>query len=76
MLTLKTLEGVVQMSTQNLALSNQNLLTVQEVANLLRVSRSTVWRWCRDGTLTSAVKVGRNWRIHKQELEKVMHMQY
>ncbi|MEM7534340.1 MAG: helix-turn-helix domain-containing protein [Chloroflexota bacterium] len=62
------------MSIQNLSVSQQNLLTVQEVADILRVSRSTVWRWCRDGTLPSAVKVGRNWRIRQHELERVMHI--
>jgi excisionase family DNA binding protein len=48
------------------------LLTVQEAADNLRVSRSTIWRWCRDGTLSSAFKVGRNWRIRQSEVEKIM----
>ena len=34
------------------------LLTVPEAAKLLRVSRSTAWRWCKDGILTSAFKIG------------------
>jgi len=49
---------------------NKKLLTVPEVAEHLRVSRSTVWRWCKDGTLTTAFKVGRNWRIHRVEVEQ------
>jgi excisionase family DNA binding protein len=47
------------------------ILTVQEVADYLKVSRTTVWRWCNEGKL-SAFKVGRGWRIHRLELEKMV----
>jgi excisionase family DNA binding protein len=47
------------------------ILTVQEVADYLKVSRTTVWRWCNEGKL-SAFKVGRGWRIHRLEVEKVV----
>lgn len=48
------------------------LLTVPEAAKLLRVSRSTAWRWCKDGILASAFKIGRTWRIHRSEVETLM----
>jgi excisionase family DNA binding protein len=48
------------------------LLTVEEAAAGLRVSRSTIWRWCQEGVFTSAFKIGRNWRIHRAELEKII----
>ena len=51
---------------------SQEILTVQEAARMLRVSRSTVWRWCKDGTLHSAFKIGRNWRVHRSELERII----
>lgn len=47
------------------------ILTVPEVAKYLKVSRTTVWRWCNDGEL-SAFKVGKSWRIHRSELEKIV----
>jgi excisionase family DNA binding protein len=50
----------------------KSILTVPETAECLRVSRSTVWRWCRDGTLSSAFKIGRNWRIHRSEIEEII----
>ena len=53
-------------------MSNQ-LLTVQETADKLRVSRSTVWRWCKDGTIPSAFKLGRTWRISSAEEEKIIN---
>ncbi len=43
------------------------LLTVQEVAAYLRVSRVTVWRWCQQGILP-AFRIGRNWRIRRDVL--------
>lgn len=46
-------------------------LTVQEVADYLKVSRTTVWRWCNQGLLP-AFKIGRGWRVRRGELEKVM----
>ncbi len=43
------------------------LLTVQEVATYLRVSRVTVWRWCKRGVIP-AFQVGRNWRVRRVDL--------
>lgn len=45
------------------------ILTVQEVAEYLKVSRTTVWRWCKQGDL-AAFKAGRSWRIRRSEVER------
>ena len=56
------------MSTQIKESVQQNeLLTVREVADYMRVSRVTVWRWCQQG-LIPATRVGRNWRIRRDDL--------
>jgi excisionase family DNA binding protein len=47
------------------------ILTVPEIAEYLRVSRTTVWRWCNEGKLP-AFKVGRHWRVHRSEFEKLV----
>ena len=47
------------------------ILTVQEVANYLKVSRSTVWRWCNQGRLM-AFKAGHGWRVHRSEVERMI----
>ena len=47
----------------------REVLTVKEVANYLRVSRTTVWRWCHEGTLRS-FRLGNVYRIHREELER------
>lgn len=44
------------------------LLTVEEVANYLRVGPNTVYRWCRDNRLP-AIKLGKEWRITPRDLE-------
>lgn len=46
----------------------EQFLTTDEVADYLRVSRRTVWRWCEDGTLP-AFRFGRIWRIQRVQLE-------
>ena len=44
------------------------LLGAEEVAGLLGVKESTVWRWCREGILPG-LKVGKRWRVRRQALE-------
>jgi excisionase family DNA binding protein len=46
------------------------LLTVREVADYLRISRVTAWRWCQEGIIP-AFRIGRSWRIHRDELLKL-----
>lgn len=48
-----------------------DILTVQEVAKYLKVSRSTVWRWCNQGRLL-AFKAGHGWRVPRSAVEKMM----
>lgn len=51
-------------------LSNE-VLTIQEVATYLRVSRTTVWRWCHQGVIP-ACQVGRSWRIKRDHLLELL----
>lgn len=53
-----------------------NLLTLHEVAIVMKVSESTVRRWIRGGLLT-AYKVGQRGqlRIRENELERFLEMQ-
>jgi excisionase family DNA binding protein len=44
-------------------------LTIAEVADRLKLSRRTIWRWCKSGRLP-AVKVGHQWRITQHNLEE------
>jgi excisionase family DNA binding protein len=44
------------------------LLGAEDVAGLLGVKESTVWRWCREGTLP-CLKVGKRWRVRREALE-------
>jgi len=46
-------------------------LTVQEVADQLRVVPQTVQRWIRGGKL-KAVRAGRLWRIRPEDLDKFL----
>ncbi len=40
---------------------------MREMADYLRVSRVTVWRWCKQG-LIPALQIGRIWRIWHADL--------
>ncbi len=47
--------------------SDSVIMTVQEVADLLRIPLSSVYRLAQDGRIP-AQKVGKHWRFHKQTI--------
>jgi len=47
---------------------NEELLTVDEVADILRTTPNTIYRWLRARKLPG-VKIGKEWRIRKETLE-------
>lgn len=49
------------------------LLTVTEVASMLRVSKMTVYRLLKNGNL-NAVRVGRGYRIDKIDIERYLKL--
>jgi excisionase family DNA binding protein len=44
------------------------LLGAEDVAALMGVKETTVWRWCREGRLP-CLKVGKHWRVRRETLE-------
>ncbi len=63
--------GVVAVSSRPLPVEAQEragkLLTVAEVADLLRINKSTVYRMAKQGRLP-ATRVGRQWRFRESVL--------
>jgi excisionase family DNA binding protein len=47
------------------------LLGAEEVAALMGVKETTVWRWCREGNLP-CLKVGKYWRLRREALENFL----
>lgn len=47
---------------------NEELLTVDEVAQILRTTTNTIYRWLRAGKLPG-IKLGKEWRIKKEALK-------
>jgi excisionase family DNA binding protein len=45
------------------------LLSVDDITKILRISRGTAQRWCRDRRLPAA-KIGKAYRIRKEDLDK------
>jgi excisionase family DNA binding protein len=44
------------------------LLSAEDVAELVGIKETTVWRWCREGRLP-CLKVGKHWRVRREALE-------
>jgi excisionase family DNA binding protein len=49
----------------------KDLLSAEDIAALMGVRESTVWRWCRDGNLP-CLKVGKHWRIRREAFESFL----
>jgi excisionase family DNA binding protein len=56
--------GTVARSTEK----KMELLGAEDVAELMGVKETTVWRWCREGRLP-CLKVGKYWRVRREALE-------
>lgn len=50
----------------------KGLLTVKEVAGLLRVDRNTVYRWLHNGKLSKISLFGGHVRIRKSEIDSII----
>lgn len=50
---------------------SDELLTVPEVAERLRLSTQTIYRWIEDGTLP-AVQIRKNYRVRAGDLELLL----
>jgi excisionase family DNA binding protein len=46
----------------------KELLSAEDVAGMIGVKETTVWRWCREGNLP-CLKVGKHWRVRREGLE-------
>ena len=49
----------------------KHLLETEDVAEYLGVKQTTVWRWCREGSLP-CLKIGKEWRIRREALEEFL----
>jgi excisionase family DNA binding protein len=56
-------------------LSKSRFLTVQEVADLMRVSTMTVYRLIKSGDLP-AVRVGRSFRVREADVDTYLGARY
>ena len=53
----------------------ERLMTIDEVASYMQVSRFTVYRLAKERTIPAS-KVGRQWRFQREEIERWMRDQY
>ena len=51
--------------------AEDDLLSVDDVAGYLEVSKATIYHWCRQGRLP-CLKIGKSWRIRRAALENFL----
>ncbi len=47
---------------------DNEIVTVTEAAKLCKVTRATIWRWIKSGTLNAGVTAGGHYRIFREDL--------
>jgi excisionase family DNA binding protein len=52
-----------------MAESSDNILTIDALAEYLKISRSTLYKLVQDGKLPGQ-KVGKRWRFHKDAIDE------
>src|SRR5215217_5261905 len=62
--------GTVRESMQDgkSAAREKELLAAADVAGMIGVKETTVYRWCKEGKLP-CLKIGKHWRIRREALE-------
>ena len=48
--------------------ANDQLMTIKEVADFLRISTISAYSWVRDGKLP-AIRIGKEWRVRSRDLD-------
>ena len=49
-------------------MASENVLTIDELAGYLKISKSTLYKLAQDGKLPGQ-KVGRHWRFHRETID-------
>jgi len=53
---------------KNNLIQNEQLLTIEQVADYLQLQKSTIYTYAQRGSIP-AFKVGRNWRFKREDVE-------
>lgn len=54
--------------------TEQSMYSVKEVANILGVGASSVWRYAQNGVLPKPVKIGHSSRWRKADIEQFINL--
>ena len=57
------------LEVQEDALAHDQLMTIKEVADFLRISTISAYSWVRDGKLP-AIRIGKEWRVRTRDLDE------
>lgn len=53
-------------------MEEKKVFTLDEIAEILSVTRRTIYSYVKDGKL-EAIKVGKFWRVRKDQLDKFLN---
>lgn len=59
---------MTQVTVNATSVSKDDLLTLQAVADILSVSKTSLYAWIAEGRLP-AIRVGREWRVQRSNLD-------
>ena len=53
-------------------LKSDKIYGVEDLAKFFRVSKKTIWEWCKKGKLP-AFKIGKEWKVRVSDLNKIIN---
>jgi len=56
-------------------MSNDEIMTVQDVARYLKLQPQTIYKWAQDGKIPAA-KFGKEWRFRKSLVDRWLDAQF
>lgn len=72
--TLNTLTFYIMMNNfkETAAMKQKEIYGTNEVAKILGVSPTTVWKWCKEGKIKCGKTPGGHFRIPRSEVERLL----
>lgn len=56
-------------------MSEEDIMTLEEVAKFLKLKPQTIYVWCQEGKIP-AIKLGKEWRFRKSVIDRWLDLQF
>ena len=72
-LTNALLEKLMPVLTNTAKRDENDMLSAEEVQELLGIKPSTFYKWRNEGRIKGGIQIGKNWRFKRSEVERLLN---